>query len=38
VDPGSIPSGHSVTLHAPELPLVGPAFPPGAQSLVQALT
>jgi len=25
-------------LHAPELPWVGPAFPPGAQSLLQAMT
>ena len=38
VDPGSTPSSHSGVLHAPELPLVGPAFPPGAQSLVQAVT
>ena len=37
-DPGSIPSGHSGTLHTPELPWVGPAFPPGAQSLLQAVT
>ena len=37
-DPGSTPSGHSATLHAPELPWVGPVFPPGAQSLVQAIT
>jgi len=27
-----------VPLHAPECPWVGPAFPPGAQSLVQAVT
>ena len=26
VDPGSSPSGHSDTLHTPELPWVGPAF------------
>ena len=38
VDPGSTPSGHSGALHAAELPWVGPAFPPGAQSLVQAVT
>jgi len=38
VDPGSNPSSHSGALHAPELPWVGPAFPPGAQSLVQAVT
>jgi len=38
VDPGSSPSSHSGTLHAPELPWVGPTFPPGAQSLVQAVT
>jgi len=25
-------------LHAPELPSVGPALPPGAQSLFQAMT
>ena len=25
-------------LHAPELPSVGPTFPPGAQSLLQAVT
>ena len=37
-DPGSTPPGHSGTLHAPELPWVGPAFPPGAQSLFQAMT
>jgi len=30
--------GHCTELHAPELPWVGPAFPPGAQSLVQAVT
>jgi len=38
VDPGSFPSGHSEGLHAPELPWVGPAFPPGAQSVIQAVT
>ena len=38
VDPGSTPSSHSGTLHAAELPWVGPAFPPGAQSPVQAVT
>jgi len=38
VHPGSSPSSHSDALHAPELPWVGPAFPPGAQSLPQAMT
>jgi len=38
VDPGSTPSGYSGRLHAPELSWVGPAFPPGAQSLLQATT
>ena len=38
VDTGSIPSHHSGTLHAPELPWVGPVLPAGAQSLVQAVT
>jgi len=38
VDPGSTPSGHSGTLHTPELPWVGPAFPPGVQPLLQAMT
>jgi len=38
VDPGSTPSGHSGALHAPELPWAGPVFPPGAQSLIQAMT
>ena len=38
MDPGSTPSGHSGTLHAAELPAAGPAFPPGAQSLLQAGT
>ena len=37
-DPGFTPSGHSGALHAAELPWVGPAFLPGAQSLVQAMT
>jgi len=31
-DPGFTPSGHSGALHAAELPWVGPAFLPGAQS------
>ena len=38
VDPGFTPSGHSAALHTPELPWFGPAFPPGAQSLLQAMT
>ena len=38
VDPGFIPSSHSGALLAPELLWVGPAFPPGAQPLVQAMT
>jgi len=38
VDPGSPPSSHSGALHTPEFPWVGPAFPSGAQSLLQALT
>jgi len=38
VDPGSSPSGHSGPLHAAELPWAGPAFPPGVQSLLQAVT
>jgi len=38
VNPGSIPFNHSGTLDAPELPWAGPAFSPGAQSLLQALT
>ena len=38
VDPGSTPSGHSGASYASELPQAGPAFPPGAQSLVQAMT
>jgi len=37
VDPGSTPSNQSSALLAPELPWVGPAFPPGAQSLFQAV-
>ena len=38
VNPDSTPSTHSGTLHTPELPWVGPAFLPGAQSLLQAMT
>jgi len=38
VHPGSTPSSHLGSLHAPELPWLGPAFPPGAPSLVQAVT
>jgi len=38
MDNGSTPSGHSVALHAPELHWVGSAFPPGVQSVVQAMT
>jgi len=38
VDPGSTSSGHLGTLCAPELPWVCPAFPPGAQSLLRAVT
>jgi len=38
VDPVSIPSGLSGTLHTPELPWVGSAFPPDVPSLVQAVT
>jgi len=38
VDPGLTPSSHSGALLAPELPWDGPAFPPGAQSLLQAMT
>ena len=37
MEPGSTPSGHSGELHAFELPWIGPAFLPGAQSLVQAM-
>jgi len=37
-DPGSTPSSHSQAMQAPELPWFGPAFPPGAQSLVQGMT
>ena len=37
VDPGSSPSDHSSALHAPELPWIIPAFPPGVQSLFQAM-
>ena len=37
-DPGSTPPGHSAALSAPEVPWVGPAFPPGAQSpVIQAV-
>lgn len=36
MDLGSTPSGHSDVLCAPELPLVGPAFSSGAQSLFQS--
>jgi len=38
LDPGSTPSIHSGALQAPELPWIGPAFPPGAQSLFQAVS
>ena len=38
VDPGSTPSSHSGAWLTPELPWVGPAFPPGVQSLFQAVT
>jgi len=38
VDPGSTPCCHSGNSLAPELPWVGPAFPPGAQLLFQAVT
>ena len=38
VDPGSTPFSHPGTLYAPEHPWVGPAFPPGAKSLAQAMT
>ena len=38
VNPGLTPSSHSSALLAPELPRVSPAFPPGAQSLFQAMT
>ena len=37
VDPGSTPSSHSGALLAPELPWASPAFPAGAQSLLQAV-
>jgi len=36
--PDSTLSTHSGALLAPELPWVGPAFSPGAQSLVPAMT
>ena len=35
---GSTPSDHLAALHAAELPWVGPAFLPGAQSLLQVMT
>jgi len=38
VHPSSTPSSHSGALHAPEHPWVGPVFPPGVQSLLQAVT
>ena len=38
VDSGSTSSGHSGASHAAELPWISPAFPPGAQSLFQAVT
>ena len=38
MDPDPTPFCHSGALHAAELPWVGPAFPPGAQSLLQART
>jgi len=38
VDPGSTSSIHSGILHAPELPCISPAFPPGAPVMVQAVT
>jgi len=38
VDSGSTPSGHSAALLAPELTWAGPAFSPGAQSLLQAVS
>jgi len=38
VDPGSTPSSHSGALLAIECLWVGPAFLPGAQSLLQAVT
>ena len=38
LDSGFTLPGQSGLLHAPELPWVGPAFPPGAQSLVLAMT
>ena len=36
--PASCSSSHLCALHAPELHSVGPAFPLGAQSLLQAVT
>ena len=38
VDPDSTSTSHSGALLAPELPWIGPAFPPGAQSQFQAVT
>lgn len=38
VDSGFTPFSHPDALHAPELLWVGPAFPPGAQLLIQAVT
>jgi len=38
VEPGSTPSHHTGAFHSPELPWVGPAFLPDAQSLVQTVT
>jgi len=38
VDLGCTPSGYSGALVTPDLPWVGAAFPPAAQSLVQTLT
>lgn len=37
LEPGSTPSGYAGTCNAPEHPWVGPAFPPHAQSLFQAV-
>jgi len=38
VESESTPSAHSAAVHAPKFLWIGPAFPPGAQSLVQALS
>ena len=38
VVPSFTPSGHSHTLHAPEVSWLDLAFPPGAQSLFQVMT